>query len=364
MPANFLTHQSKPFDSKPVTPPRRCFVGLAMITSNLCVGRAALQVCMRSKAYLAIVVLLASVSGAVDVNARAAEAYIERKGDAWTIGTATVERKIELKGGRLVSTSWRDKKTGQQLLPEGTVSDEIRVTMDGQEVSGTTSEWALVRANARTLAQGEKQLDITVRRGDLEATKSYVVYPKSSIIREYASFKNVGTGSFRVSEPAFLNITTKLGLPDAVDFYWMTGGDNRPGSWQIKKELLQSAKPRTFDSYDPFGGTAAGNFVGDGVFAKVLLNDRQVWPAKDGHEQDWPDVSYGWMHVANATSSVPLRKSIDVAAGDQVYFILNRFGTPAFDKTSFDPSITYADGEAHSASKEFAAERGEKWVAI
>lgn len=358
MPANFLTHQSKPFDSKPVTPPRRCFVGLAMITSNLCVGRAALQVCMRSKAYLAIVVLLASVSGAVDVNARAAEAYIERKGDAWTIGTATVERKIELKGGRLVSTSWRDKKTGQQLLPEGTVSDEIRVTMDGQEVSGTTSEWALVRANARTLAQGEKQLDITVRRGDLEATKSYVVYPKSSIIREYASFKNVGTGSFRVSEPAFLNITTKLGLPDAVDFYWMTGGDNRPGSWQIKKELLQSAKPRTFDSYDPFGGTAAGNFVGDGVFAKVLLNDRQVWPAKDGHEQDWPDVSYGWMHVANATSSVPLRKSIDVAAGDQVYFILNRFGTPAFDKTSFDPSITYADGEAHSASKEFAAEQG------
>ena len=134
--AKFLTHQSKPFDSKPVTPPRRCFVGLAMITSNLCVGRAALQVCMRSKAYLAIVVLLASVSGAVDVNARAAEAYIERKGDAWTIGTATVERKIELKGGRLVSTSWRDKKTGQQLLPEGTVSDEIRVTIGWTGVRG------------------------------------------------------------------------------------------------------------------------------------------------------------------------------------------------------------------------------------
>jgi len=313
---------------------------------------------VRSNALLLMVLLLSSALGAVVVNARAQDAYIRRNGDAWTIGTTKVERELRLKNGRLLSTSWKDKKTGQQLLPEGIVSDELQVILDGQQVSGTTGGWALVRANARTHTQTAKQLDITVRRGDLEATKSYIVYPQSSIIREYVSFKNVGTGSLRVSEPGFLNITTKPGAPESLDFYWMTGGDNRPGSWELKKELLQSGKPRIFDSYDPFGGTAAGNFVGDGVFAKVLQNDQQIWPSKDGHEEDWADVSYGWMYVANATSNVPLRTSIDVTAGDKLYFILNRFGSPDLDTTTFDPTITYADGEAHSASKEFSAEQG------
>ena len=79
-----------------------------------------------------MVLLLASVWGAVVVNARAEEAYIQRNGDAWTIGTAKVERELGLKDGRLVSTSWRDKKTGRQLLPEGIVSDELQVILDGQ----------------------------------------------------------------------------------------------------------------------------------------------------------------------------------------------------------------------------------------
>src|SRR5260370_41712851 len=45
------------------------------------------------------------------------EAYVRRHGNTWTRGTAKVERKLTLEQGRFVSTSWKDKKTGQELLP-------------------------------------------------------------------------------------------------------------------------------------------------------------------------------------------------------------------------------------------------------
>ena len=116
-----------------------------------------------------------------------------------------------------------------------------------------------------------------------------------------------------MSEPGFLNLTTKPGPPESVDFHWMTGGENEPGSWTLKTERLKAGKIREFDSYDPFGGTAEGNFLGDGVLAKVLANDRQVWPLLDGHDENWAAVSYGWTGVANYTVRVPLRTSVDVA---------------------------------------------------
>ena len=49
---------------------------------------------------------------------------------------------------------------------------------------------------------------------------------------------------------------------------------------------------------------------------------------------------------------------MDVAAGDELSFLLNRFGSAAKDATAFDPTIAYADGETHTASKEFGDEQG------
>jgi len=313
----------------------------------------------KAEAGLLLALWLAYASASLAATAPSEDAYVRQNGQTWTIGSGKVERNLLLDGGRLASTSWKDKITGRQLLPEGTLSDELSVIVDGQEVLGEQGGWTLIHSNIHSLAQGEKQLDITVRRGNLEATKTYIIYPQSSIIREYVSFKNVGTGPLRVSEPAFLNFKVKLGLPESVDFYWMTGGENRPGSWVLKKEQLLASRPRTFDSYDPFGGTADGNFLGDGVLAKVLLNDRQIWPSKDWHDSDWADVAYGWMYVANSTVNVPLRTTVDVAAGDKLYFVLNRFGSPVRDTTTFNPTLTYADGETHEASKEFTRKQGE-----
>ena len=214
-------------------------------------------------------------------------AYVIRKGDTWTLGTAKVERILRLTDGKFFTSSWKDKTSGRDLLAGGSVSDELGVVVGGRLLSGSSGGWKLLEAAEHKLTQGEIQLDIQVQREDLEVTKSYVVYPGSSIIREWLNFKNVSGGPLQVSEPTFLNLTSKPGPPGSVDFYWMTGGEARPGSWMLKKEQLRSEAPRAFDSYDPFGGTAEGNFIGDGVLARVLRNEQRIWPSKDGHDDAW-----------------------------------------------------------------------------
>jgi hypothetical protein len=309
------------------------------------------------KAFLPVPVLLVLLASPV-LSLTSGDAYVIRKGDTWTLGTSKVERTLRLADGKFVTSTWRDKTSGRELLVVGMVSDELVAVIDGQKVLGASGGWKLLDAKERTLTQGEIQLDLTLRRDSLEVTKSYVVYPGLSIIREWLSFKNAGTGPFRVSEPGFLNLTTKLGPLESVDFHWMIGGANEPGSWTLKAEKLKAGKIREFDSYDPFGGTAEGNFLGDGVLARVLVNDRQVWPSPDGHDENWAAVSYGWTAVANSTVRMPLRTTVDVVAGDKVRFVLNRNGSAAKDTTSFDPTVTYADNEVHTASKEFSKEQG------
>jgi hypothetical protein len=49
---------------------------------------------------------------------------------------------------------------------------------------------------------------------------------------------------------------------------------------------------------------------------------------------------------------------VDVAAGDTLTFLVNMNQGIGFDTTAFDPTISYADGETHTASKEFTNEQG------
>jgi hypothetical protein len=130
----------------------------------------------------------------------------------------------------------------------------------------------------------------------------------------------------------------------------MTGGENRPGSWTLKTEKLPSGRARTFDSYDPFGGKAEGNFVGDGVLARVMLNDRQIWPTKL-EDRAWFWQHRDWRYVANATAPVPVESSAHVVAGDKVVFVLNKYATTGADTTVFDPVIAYSDGERHKVRR-------------
>src|SRR5206468_1964233 len=110
------------------------------------------------------------------------------------------------------------------------------------------------------------------------------------------------------------------------------------GSWVLKREPLKLSGARAFDSYEPFPlPPGAHRFPGDGIDAKILLNDRQIWPAS------------GWQYVPNATVRVPFDVRADVAAGDRLVFLVNMHGNISFDTTALDPTLTYDSGESHTA---------------
>jgi hypothetical protein len=113
---------------------------------------------------------------------------------AWTLNTNQVQRVIVFEGGRFFTQSWTDRRSGRDLLG-GEKADEFAVVVDGKETTGFAGGWALVSAKSNRQKNGSVELDLTLRQGGLEATKSYVTYPGSSIIREWATFKNVGSDS-------------------------------------------------------------------------------------------------------------------------------------------------------------------------
>lgn len=294
-------------------------------------------------------ILLTVMWGQTALGAAASdEASIKADGNRWTLSTASVEQVIALEDGQFLLKSLKDKATGRDLVPSGTVSDEFFVELgDAKKViSGATGPWKLVRSGQTRHKQGELQLDLTLEQGPLVVTKSYVVYPGSSIIRQWASITNAGKEPIRLTDPGMLSLRVRPGEPARLDFHWMTGGENQPGSWMLKTERLDSHNARTFDSYEPFPA-APSSFPGDGINAKVTLNGKQVWPAKD------------WQYVANATVTVPFEFEADVAAGDKLAFLVNMKGGIGFDTTAFDPTITYADGQKHVASQEFSSKQGQ-----
>jgi hypothetical protein len=177
----------------------------------------------------------------------------------WKLATSKVERILVLENGHFFTRSWADRPTGQDLL-SGNQSDELGVTINARSLTGLGGSWYFLSQRTGQNKDGSTELDLTLRQDDIEVTKSYVTYPGSSIIREWATFKNVGPTSLAVTDPSFLSTASRLGGLRSLDFFWMTGGENRAGSWLLKTETLQANRLRKFDSYDPFPGAKDSKF--------------------------------------------------------------------------------------------------------
>ncbi len=275
------------------------------------------------------------------------DVFIHRKGTEWRFGTSKVERTVILENGRFYLGSFRNGESGMEMAP-GVLSDEFALKVNGEPIVGDDGGWTLHSACAKNLKHHERHLSITLRRQDLIVTKNYLVYPGSSIIREWLDIRNEGESPLVVENPSFLRIGAKLDEPEALSFNWITGGENQPGCWDLRTERLTEGQPRTFDSYEPFPfkNPNAGIYRGDGIRAKILLNDRQIFPDN------------GWVYSPNSTVTVPFSVATEVHKGDHLVFLVNMNHNIGWDTTAFDPSIVYSDGETHVASKEFSGIQG------
>ena len=297
-----------------------------------------------SVALMPAFVILSMVGGS---RLTADDSYVHQSGTQWTFGTASAERTVALEDGRFVLKSLKNRVTGHEMIAKFDLSDEFSFADGGEgRISGGSGGWKLVGSKQTTLKHGEKQLDITLQRNSLQVTKSYVIYPGSSLVREWLAFKNAGNTSIKVIEPSMLNVAFQPGEPKSLDFLWMTGGECVPGCWTLKTDKLD-AKPAKFDSYEPMPiDPGKVHPTGDGVNAKILLNGKQVWPES------------GWAFSAHSMSKIPFDFDLNIKQGDNLVFLVSANANIGFDTTALDPSISYADGETHVASQEFSSEQG------
>jgi hypothetical protein len=212
----------------------------------------------RSGAAIQLLFLLAAAPTLYAQNhLRSKDAYVQREGDEWVVGTSAVEKRVRLAGGRFSSLSLRNKISGQEYQDGNNPYDEIRFSAGGQDVSGLTWQWTLGSDHISTGNQGELQLDIELISASIRVTKHYVVYPGTAVIREWMTLDNSSTKPVQISRVEFLHSRLLTSLAPDLQFNYLTGGGNYNGSQLLKSEPVSSNYRRTLDSN---GGIQPGNY--------------------------------------------------------------------------------------------------------
>ncbi|MFD0715465.1 alpha-galactosidase [Paenibacillus sp. GCM10027626] len=169
----------------------------------------------------------------------------------WTLGTAAVEKKIQLNSsGQFQMTSFRNKLTNREYVQGAQYADEFQVKAGTVTYSGSSAGWVYDSHAVTGLAQGELELAVTFRNSALKVTRHYIVFPYTGAIQEWSVFQNVSGGGLSFSSPSIFNHRLMQNDLDNVDFQYMTGGGNFSGSGILKTVPLTADYARTFDSYD------------------------------------------------------------------------------------------------------------------
>jgi hypothetical protein len=172
------------------------------------------------------------------------DGYIRRQGTAWVLGTARSERHVQLVDGQLVLVSLRNKNAGRSYLSGKNLSSTIDLLVDGSQVTG----WELRTDHVGLGLQGELQLDLELESSGLIATRHYVVYPGSSVVREWTTLKNLSKRSIRLSHVNFLHTQLVAPADSDLQFNYVTGGGPYNGSQLLKAQPMNAGFRRSLDS--------------------------------------------------------------------------------------------------------------------
>jgi hypothetical protein len=194
--------------------------------------------------------LLPPDCAAATTASRDAYARIDDQAGTLVIGTGSIEEKIQLAHGDYLLHSLQNSVTHQEYIHEGTSSEEFRATVNGTTTSGATGEWSWVNGSAKIQGQGEIEAIIHLRGKLLEVEKHYVIYPDTSIIRQWVVFKNRSGGPVTLSNPYMLaqRIATSATTPQTLSY--MTGGGSFSGSQVLKQVAFPDSYARSFDTKD------------------------------------------------------------------------------------------------------------------
>ena len=96
--------------------------------------------------------------------------------------------------------------------------------------------------------QGELQLDIELESKSLQVTKHYMLYPGTSVIREWLTLQNISDKPVQISQLSFLHSRLLGSVAQDLQFNYLTGGGNYNGSQLLKSEPMSADYQRVLDS--------------------------------------------------------------------------------------------------------------------
>jgi hypothetical protein len=292
-----------------------------------------LSMCCALLVQLSILCATTSLSFAqtsAQTSLQSTDGYVRREGDEWIIGTSSVERRIRLEDGHLQLVSLRNKLTGREYQDARTPSSEIRFFAGDEDVSASGWHWNLRGEHSVQLAQGEIQLDIELESASIRLIKHYVIYPGSSVIREWLTLENISDKRVRISRVEFLHTHVLGSMAQDLQFNYLTGGGNYNGSQLLKPEPMSSTFARTLDSN---GGVQLGNY--SSFLPLVFLLNRN---ASEGIAIGWDYLGH-WRFKIGDQDGVPLGLSLELASFEKDLLPGARIETPKAFLATFSGGV-------------------------
>jgi hypothetical protein len=231
------------------------------------------------------------------------DGYIVRKGNEWIVGTSSVERRVRLEGGHLQLVSLRNKLTGREYQDAGVPPSEFRFLIDGEDVSAPGWNWELRDEHAIQASQGALQLDIDLESASMRITKHYVIYPGTSVIREWLTLENISFKPVRISHVEFLHTRILGSIAQDLQFNYLTGGGNYNGSQLLKTEPMSPTYQRTLDSN---GGVQPGSY--SSFLPLVFFNRNNT----EGIAVGWDYLGH-WRFQIGGEADAPLGMRLELA---------------------------------------------------
>jgi hypothetical protein len=273
---------------------------------------------------------VAASSLCAHTNLQSGDGYVRHVGNEWIMGTSLVERRIRLADGQFSLVSLRNKVSGRQYQDANSFPVEIRFSVNGQDVSARNWRWGLRSEHAVRAEQGELQLDIELESASIRVTKHYVIYPGTSVIREWLTLENSSGKPVRISQVDFLHSRVLGSIAQDLELNYLTGGGNYNGSQLLKTEPMSPRYQRTLDSN---GGIQAGSY--SSFLPLIFLLNRN---ATDGVAVGWDYLGH-WRFEMGDQDGAPLGMSLELAGFKKDLAAGARIETPKAFMATFSGGV-------------------------
>src|SRR5260370_36848379 len=177
---------------------------------------------------------------------------------------------------------------------------EIRFPANGQDVSSSHWRWELRSEHAVRAEHGEIQLDTELESASIRVTKHYVIYPGTSVIREWLTLENSSGKPVRISHVDFLDSRVLGSIAQDLELNYLTGVGNYSGSQLLKTEPTSPSYRRTLDSN---GGIQTGSY--SSLLPLIFLLNRN---GTDGVAVGWDYLGH-WQFEIRDQQGSPLTRS-------------------------------------------------------